>query len=78
MLCADDKEDDHRYAFENFSRTHLHRNVIWINTAPDMQPSDKYLLLCKLKTRAPEDVECDLDKLRIKSKIKLKIKTVHA
>lgn len=69
MLCADENED-HRYAFENFSRTHLHRKVNWINHAPDMQYSEKYLLLCKLKTRAPEDVECDLYNLRIESKIK--------
>lgn len=68
MFCEDDKED-HSHAFENFSRTYLHRNIIWINTAPDMQPSDKYLLLCKLKTRAPEDVECDLKKIGIIGKI---------
>lgn len=72
MLCAEET-GDYKDAFETFIETKLNRKVNWINTVSDLLKREKYLLLCKLKTRAPEDVECEFQSLRIESKIILKI-----
>lgn len=64
VLCAEEK-GDYKDAFETFSETKLNLAVNWINTAPNLKQSEKYLLLCKLETRAPEDLECAFNILRI-------------
>lgn len=76
MLCAEEK-GDYKDAFETFSETKLNLAVNWINTAPNLKQSEKYLLLCKLETRAPEDLECAFNILRIESKITLYKKNPH-
>lgn len=64
VLCAEEK-GDYKDAFETFSETKLNLAVSWINTASKLKQSEKYLLLCKLTTRAPEDLECAFNILRI-------------
>lgn len=73
VLCAKEK-GDYKDAFETFIETKLNCTVNWINTPTDLKEREKYLLLCKLNTRAPEDVECEFQTLRIESKIILKKK----
>lgn len=71
MICSEEK-DDYKDAFETFIETKLNRSIIWINAASELKKREKYLLLCKLKTRAPEDVDCEFKTLGIESKIILK------
>lgn len=68
VLCAED-EIDCKDVFKVFIETNLHRSVLWVNTATNLQPREKYLLLCKLESRAPDDVETNLMNLGLKSKI---------
>lgn len=68
MLCAEDK-GDFKVACETFIETKLKRSVNWINDSSGLKDIEKSLLLCRLQTRAPEDVECAFKKLGIKSKI---------
>lgn len=67
VLCAKEK-GDYKDAFETFIETKLNCTVNWINTPTDLKEREKYLLLCKLNTRAPEDVECEFQTLRIEIK----------
>lgn len=69
VLCSEKViTGDYKVAFETFIETKLNRTVVWINTASDLNEREKYLLLCELKTRAPEDAEFEFERLGIKSK----------
>lgn len=72
VLCSEKViTGDYKVAFETFIETKLNRTVVWINTASDLNEREKYLLLCELKTRAPEDAEFEFERLGIKSKSKI-------
>lgn len=59
VLC-EDREADYSIAFRNFAETDLSYNVVYVSSPPK---TNKYILLFKVKSRIPEDLQHVLQKL---------------
>lgn len=65
VLC-EDCNLDYKNAFEFFIEKELHRKIKWVNPKEELSFNRKYLLLCNIQTRIPEDVEFTLRYFGIK------------
>lgn len=59
---------DYKDAFEFFAKTEMNLNIKWATTK---KGAGKYLLLCNVVTRIPEDINHVLHKLSLKGKTTL-------
>lgn len=61
--------EEHKEVFGSFVKNELQLDLKWVYSKSELKRKSKYVLLCKLESRLPEDVECILKHLGIKSKI---------
>lgn len=61
--------EEHKEAFGSFVKNELQLDLKWVYSKAELKPKSKYVLLCKLEDRLPEDVECILKYVGIESKI---------
>lgn len=61
--------EEHKEVFGSFVKNELQLDLKWVYSKAELKQKSKYILLCKLETRLPEDVECILKYLGIESKI---------
>lgn len=52
--------EEHKEAFGSFVKNELKLDLKWVYSKAELKPKSKYVLLCKLENRLPEDVECIL------------------
>lgn len=67
-MCTDGTAE-HKNAFKSFAENELQCKVIWVSTKRDLQLGSKYLLLCNVTSRIPDDLDFFLTELGIKGKI---------
>lgn len=60
--------EEHKEVFGSFVENELQLDLKWVYSKSELKRKSKYVLLCKLESRLPEDVECILKHLGIKSK----------
>lgn len=65
VLCAD-KTANYKDAFKTFAHKKLDLNIQWCNS---QEECGKYLLLCNVITRIPEDIDWVLKELDLDGKI---------
>lgn len=64
VLCVHGSED-YIKAFECFMKKYLALNVEWVTRPPQ---NEKYLVLCDVVSRIPEDIEWVFENLDLKGK----------
>lgn len=64
-VCTDGTAE-HKNAFKSFVENELQCKVIWVSTKTDLQLGSKYLLLCNVTSRIPDDLDFFLKELSIK------------
>lgn len=62
--------EEHKEVFESFVENELQLDLKWVYSKAEFKRKSKYVLLCKLENRLPEDVECILNYLGIESTIR--------
>lgn len=70
VLCVHGSED-YKKAFESFMKKYLAVNVEWVNRPPQ---NEKYLVLCNVVSRIPEDIEWVFESLDLKGNTRLLLK----
>lgn len=69
VLCAD-REDGYKNAFSNFAKFEMNIQVKWKRPGN----KEKYLLICNITSRIPEDVRDAFQRLNLKGKANLHYK----
>lgn len=61
--------EEHKEAFGSFVKNELQLDLKWVYSKAELKPKSKYVLLCKLENRLPEDVECILKYVGIEKEV---------
>lgn len=75
-MCTDGTAE-HKNAFKSFVENELQCKVIWVSTKTDLQLGSKYLLLCNVTSRIPDDLDFFLKELSIKGNCLKKLKLLR-
>lgn len=59
VLCADGRAY-YKYIFEKFVKRKLNINILWLDR---QEQSGRYIMLCDVLTRIPEDIQWALNRL---------------
>lgn len=69
---------EHKNAFQSFVENKLRCKVKWVTNKKEIKLGSKFLLLCNVTSRIPDDLEDVLKDLRIEGKIPVYLKYIRS
>lgn len=69
---------EHKNAFQSFAENTLRCKVKWVTNEKEIKLGSKFLLLCNVTSRIPDDLEDVLKDLRIEGKIPVYLKHIRS